>query len=242
MARDKDVKLIALSIGGNDLGFASIVTACVEAYATNTTPCQTTQGPGLASKFPAARAAVGKAIDEVRAVMADAGYLPSSWRLVLQSYPSAIARAAELRVPELNKVSRTSVDGCPVYDSDANWARDTVVGQISDAVASVAADRGVQFLDLRDLFQGREICSTSTRLATPTQGPSATTSDWARFLNIAAVETQGTLEETFHPNAYGERAFGKCLSLILRRHGQLRVSLNAAPPIISTPSIMSSMV
>ena len=52
MARDKDVKLIALSIGGNDLGFASIVTACVEAYATNRAPCETTQGPGLTAKFP----------------------------------------------------------------------------------------------------------------------------------------------------------------------------------------------
>ena len=221
VARDKDVKLIALSIGGNDLGFASIVTACVEAYATNTTPCKDTQGAGLTAKFPAAKAAVGKAIDEIRTVMTNAGYLPSSWRLVLQSYPSAIARAAELRVPELNKVSRTSVDGCPVYDSDANWARDTVVGQISDGLAAVAADRGVQFLDLRDLFQGREICSTSTRLATPTQGPSAITSDWARFLNLSAVETQGKLEETFHPNAYGEQAFGKCLSLAFGATGDV---------------------
>ena len=112
------------------------------------------------------------------------------------------------------------MDGCPVYDSDADWARDTVVGQISDGLAAVAADRGVQFLDLRDLFQGREICSTSTRLATPMQGPSPTTSDWARFLNLAAVETQGKLEETFHPNAYGEQAFGRCLSLRVRRDGR----------------------
>ena len=57
-----------------------------------------------------------------------------------------------------------------MFDSDADWARDTVVDQISDNLETVAANRGVQFLDLRDLFQGREICSTSTRLATPMQG------------------------------------------------------------------------
>ena len=74
-------------------------------------------------------------------------------------------------------------------------------------------------MDLRDLLQGREMCSTSTRLATPTQGPSATTSDWARFLNVSAVETQGQLQETFHPNAYGQQAFGHCLSLLYAQTG-----------------------
>jgi hypothetical protein len=215
VARDKDVELVVLSIGGNDLGFASIVTACVETYEALITPrCEDSEGPGLAARFPQMRADVGKAIDEVRAVMAGAGYLRSQYRIVLQSYPSAIARAAELRVPELDRVTRSTVDGCPVYDSDADWARDTVVNQISDSLATVAADRGVQFMDLRDLFQGRELCSETTRLATPTQPPSGTTSEWARFLNVPMVVAQGTLEETFHPNAYGQRAVGRCLSLI----------------------------
>ena len=172
VARDKDVKLIVLSIGGNDLGFASIVQACLEAYTTSGAHCEGTQQPGIAAKFPTAMANVGKAIDEIRTVMRDAGYLSSSYKLILQSYPSAIPRAAEIRVPEINRVARTSVDGCPVYDSDADWARDSVVDQISDHLKAVAADRGVQFMDLRDLLQGREMCSTSTRLATPTQGPS----------------------------------------------------------------------
>jgi hypothetical protein len=214
VARDKDVKLIVLSIGGNDLGFASIVTACAQAYATLGTPCEETQQPVLDAKFPVAMAGVGKAIDEIRAVMRDAGYLSSSYRVVLQSYPSAIPRASEIRVPELDRASRGGVDGCPVYDSDADWARDSVVDQIADHLKAVAADRGVQFMDLRDLLQGREMCSTSTRLATPTQGPSPTTSDWARFLNLAAVESQGQLQETFHPNAYAQQALGRCLTLL----------------------------
>ncbi len=215
IARANDVDLVVLSIGGNDLGFASIVTACVEAYETLVTAtCEESEGPGLVARFPQMRADVGKAIDEVRAVMSDLGYLRSQYRFVLQSYPSAIARASELRVPELDRVSRTAVDGCPVYDSDANWARDTVVGQISDNLATVAANRGVQFMDLRNLFQGREICSETTRLANPLQPPSGTTSEWARFLNLAEVVAQGKLQETFHPNAYGQQAVGKCLSLI----------------------------
>ena len=220
VARDNDVDLVVLSIGGNDLGFASIVTACVEAYeALVTATCEESEGPGLAAKFPQMRADVGKAIDEVRAVMGNLGYLRSQYRFVLQSYPSAIARASELRVPEIDRVSRSAVDGCPVYDSDADWARDTVVNQISDSLKTVAEDREVQLMDLRDLFQGREICSESTRLATPQLPPSGTTSDWARFLNVPAVVAQGTLEETFHPNAYGQRAIGRCLSLIYAQTG-----------------------
>jgi lysophospholipase L1-like esterase len=214
VAGQAKVKLIVLSIGGNDLGFSSIVSACLQAYTTGTAPCRNSQQPALDAKFPTAMANVGKAINEVRAVMRNAGYKASSYRFVLQSYPSAIPRASEIRVPEIDKVDRTSVDGCPVYNTDADWARDSVVNQISDNLKTVAASRGVQFLDLRNLLQGREMCSTSTRLATPTQGPSPTTSDWARFLNVSAVETQGQLQETFHPNAYAEQAFGRCLALL----------------------------
>jgi lysophospholipase L1-like esterase len=216
-----NVKLVVLSIGGNDLGFSSIISACLQAYTTNGAPCSGSQQPLLDAKFPTAMANVGKAIDEIRAVMQIDGYKPASYRFILQSYPSAIPRGSEIRVPEINKVSRTSVDGCPFYNTDATWARDSVVNQIANGLRFVAASHNVQFLDLRNLLQGREMCSTSTRLATPLQGPSATTSDWVRFLNLSAVETQGQLQETFHPNAYAQAAFGRCLTLLYARTASL---------------------
>lgn len=219
VARRKNVKLIALSIGGNDLGFASIVGACLQAYTTSGPRCEPRQQAAIDAKIPKVRADVGKAIGEIRAVMGNAGYRRSSYRLILQSYPSAIPRGREIRVPEIDRNRRINVDGCPVYDSDATWARDSVVDQVSNSLRTVAANRGVQFLDLRNLLQGREMCSVSTRLADPLHPPTATTSDWARFLNVSAVESQGELQETFHPNAYGQRAFGKCLSLIYRQTG-----------------------
>jgi hypothetical protein len=162
---------------------------------------------------------VGKAVDEIRATLKADGYSSGSYRFVLQSYPSAMPRGSEIRVPEIDHNARTNIDGCPVYNSDATWARDSVVNQIANGLKSVAASRGVQFLDLRDLLQGREMCSIHTRLADLTHPPSATTSDWARFLNLSAVETQGQQQETFHPNAYGQQAFGRCLSLIYAQHG-----------------------
>lgn len=214
VAKKVRVKLVVLSIGGNDLGFSSIVSACLQAYETSGTPCQTTQQPVIDAKFPIAMSRVGKAIDEIRAAMKSAGYKPSAYRLILQSYPSAIPRGSEIRVPEFDRNARTNIDGCPVYDSDATWARDSVVSQISNGLQAVAASRDAQFLDLRNFLQGREMCSVSTRLADPLHPPSATTSDWARFLNLSAVETQGQLQETFHPNAYAQQALGNCLALL----------------------------
>jgi hypothetical protein len=210
-AKRFNVKLVVLSIGGNDLGFASIVQACATAYLSQTGPCRTSQQQVLASKFNAAMFNVGKAIDEVRAVMTDAGY--QNFQLVLQTYPSVFVRASENRYPENNPAVRAGVGGCPSYNTDADWARDSVVSQISNGLRFVAAVKNVQLLDLRDAFQGREICSKSTRQASLTQPPSSTTSEWGRFLNQSTV-TQGVIQESVHPNAYGERALGRCLTLI----------------------------
>ena len=93
-------------------------------------------------------------------------------------------------------------------DSDATWARDSVVHQISNNWRAVATNKGVQFLELRHLFQGREMCLEVHALGDPLKPPSPTTSDWARFLNMSAVHTQGDPQETFHrtPTAAGVRA------------------------------------
>ncbi len=55
------------------------------------------------------------------------------------------------------------------------------------------------------------MCSTSTSQATLGQPPSGTTSEWARFLTLNLV--QGEIQETLHPNAYGQQALGRCLTL-----------------------------
>jgi len=211
VARASNVKLVVLSIGGNDLGFAGIVQACATAYLAHQAPCRTSQQQVLDSKFGAAMRSVGRAIDEIRSIMKDAGY--SNFRFIVQSYPSVFGRASENRYPEINVALRAGVGGCPSYDTDADWARDSVVNQIANGLKFVAVSKGVQFLDLRDAFQGREICSKSTRQASLTQPPSATTSEWGRLLNQTTV-TQGVLQEAVHPNAYGERALGRCLTLI----------------------------
>ena len=190
-----------------------LVQECATAYLSHQAPCRTSQQQVLDSKFQPAMRAVGRAIDEVRAIMTNAGYTNADYKFVVQSYPSVFVRASENRYAEIDVAQRAGVGGCPSYDTDANWARDSVVSQIANGIKFVAVSKGVRVLDLRDAFQGREICSKSTSQASLNQPPSPTTSEWGRLLNQSTV-TQGVLQEAVHPNAYGERALGRCLTLI----------------------------
>jgi len=211
IARANRVKLIEVSIGGNDLGFASIIASCLEHYEAKQGPCKPSQQAAVQAKLPTAIAGVKKTIDEIHAVMSAAGYRRSDYRLVLQTYPSVAPRASEARYAETGP-DRTTF-GCPFYDEDLTWARDQAAPEIGGAVKSAATARGVEVLELIDAFQGREFCAKTTQEATPTSPPSPTTSEWGRFLSASTIQ-QGDLQEAFHPNAYGQQAFGACLTLL----------------------------
>lgn len=216
VAAQNNVKLITLSIGGNDLGFSGVISSCVQDYLVWYSYCHGSQQSAIDSKMPTAMAGVGKAIDEIRAVMSNAGYGQGTYRLVLQSYPSPIPRSSEMRYPE-SGWTRSNTGGCPFWDGDADWARDSMVPQVSRALAQVAAAKGVQFLDLSDMLQGREVCSTATQQPTTDAAPSAATSEWARFLDGGLNTTQGALQESMHPNYYGQQALGSCLTQLFAR-------------------------
>jgi len=211
IARANRVKLIEVSIGGNDLGFASIIASCLTRYEAKQGPCKPSQQAAVQAKLPTAIAGVKKAIDEIHAVMSAAGYRRSDYRLVLQTYPSVAPRASETRYAETGP-DRTTF-GCPFYDEDLTWARQEAAPEIGGAVKSAAAARGVEVLDLIDAFQGREFCAKTTQEATPTSPPSPATSEWGRFLSASAIQ-QGDLQEVFHPDAYGQQALGACLTLL----------------------------
>lgn len=212
IARTYDIRLVVVSIGGNDLGFGGIITDCFLSYA-SLQGCHGDEQTAIETRMPAVTAAVAATIDDVRAVLAEAGQQPWSYRLVLQSYPSPVPRAAENRYSAFG-VGRTLTGGCPVSNADLNWARDQLVPQISDALKAVAAAKQIQFLDLRDALQGREACASASALVHGT--PSAAQDEWVRStLSLA----QGSVQEIMHPNAFGQRAFGRCLALLAGRSG-----------------------
>ncbi|MET7530581.1 GDSL-type esterase/lipase family protein [Streptomyces goshikiensis] len=210
VAASNNVKVIALSIGGNDLGFADIITDCALDFALWNSYCYDDQQEGVDRKIDGVMAGVGKSVDEIRAVMRGAGYTDSSYRIVLQSYPSPIPRGAENRYTQ-SDWSRLNTGGCPFWNRDSDWARDSLVPQIANRIKGVAAAKGVQFLDLRDMLQGREVCAKASKLVSTSAPASAKTSEWARWIDSS--ETQGLIQESMHPNYFGQLAAGRCLAL-----------------------------
>ncbi|MGW0895391.1 GDSL-type esterase/lipase family protein [Streptomyces goshikiensis] len=210
VAASNNVKVIALSIGGNDLGFADIITDCALDFVLWNSYCYDDQQAGVDQKIDGVMAGVGKSVDEIRAVMRGAGYTDSSYRIVLQSYPSPIPRGAENRYTQ-SDWSRLNTGGCPFWNRDSDWARDSLVPQIANRIKGVAAAKGVQFLDLRDMLQGREVCAKASKLVSTSSPASAKTSEWARWIDSS--ETQGPVQESMHPNYFGQLAAGRCLAL-----------------------------
>jgi hypothetical protein len=216
VARSADVKLVVLSIGGNDLGFEQIIATCAALWTATQGQgglrCADAQQALVERRLPTTLANVARTVDEVRAVMSAAGYDRSQYRFVLQSYPSPVPRGAENRYAQ-GSLARLTRGGCPFYDRDLDWARDDLVGQLSRSLRDVAAARGVQFLDLRNLLQGREVCARTASLVTLAAPPSPVRSEWVRFLTTGLG--QGESQESLHPNAYGQQAQGRCLGLLL---------------------------
>ncbi|MDX2564711.1 GDSL-type esterase/lipase family protein [Streptomyces sp. TX20-6-3] len=229
VAASHDVELIALSIGGNDLGFADIIATCATDYIVWYSYCHDDQQAEVDARIDGVMADVGRSVDEVRAVMTGAGYASSDYRIVLQSYPSPLPRAAENRYGE-SGWTRTNTGGCPFWNADADWARDSLVPQLANRLKGVAAAKGVQFMDLRDALQGREVCAKASRQVTSTAPASGATSEWARWID--SQSTQGLVQESMHPNAYGQQALGRCLALVHARptgHHSCRNTAGSGP-------------
>ncbi|WP_349372203.1 hypothetical protein [Streptomyces sp. G-G2] len=211
VAATNNVKVIALSVGGNDLGFADIIQECAYDFVLWGSYCYDDQQAVVTQKMDGVMAKVGTSVDEIRAVMRGAGYADSAYRIVLQSYPSPIPRGAENRYTQ-SDWSRLNTGGCPFWNKDSDWARDSLVPQIADRLKAVASAKGAQFLDLRDMMQGREVCAKASKQVTTAAPASAKTSEWARWIDSS--QTQGPIQEDMHPNYFGQLAVGRCLSLI----------------------------
>jgi hypothetical protein len=207
IAQQKNVKLIVLNISANDLGFSDHVIDCTIAWTLGYL-CNPQEQAEIVAGLPAARTGLRKSVDEIRAVMTAAGYSSAQYKLVMQGYASPIPVAANIRYSGFD---RLAVGGCPFNDADANWAKNTATPTIVDNMRGVAQEKGVRFLDVRDSLNGHEVCHRSSSLV-GSSGPDSTRHEWVRWLNSGCC--QGDAQESLHPNAFGERAIGRCITLM----------------------------
>jgi hypothetical protein len=174
---------------------------------------------------PAAKNGLRKAVAEVRAVMSGAGYSSSQYRLVMQGYSSPVPRGADNRYPETG-LSRLATGGCPFWNVDSDWAKNQATPTIVDNMRAVAAEQGVQFLDVRDALNGHEVCNKASTLVDGSHPVSAVTNEWVRWVNSGCC--QGDAQESLHPNAWGEKAIGRCVALIFATPSGSRTCRNTA--------------
>ena len=216
LARIYDIKAVVLSIGGNDLGFGDIIGACVQGFLPPFVrfTCHDEQQKAYDKRLPTVKANLGKVLDDVKATMAGAGYKPGEYKFIFQSYPAPIPAGADNRYPEWG-YSRVNDGGCPLFNSDSDWAHNVLVNGIADTWKQIAAGHQAQYLDLRQVGKGHEVCATTASHSTGSPNP--VSSEWFRFLTVGV--SQGQMQESLHPNAYAQKVLGVCLTKIYGQKG-----------------------
>lgn len=226
-AAEHNVKMVALSISGNDFKFAPIFEACVKAFLVPILEphCKddaTVQGYLSETAQQRVRGDTTGAILNVAKAMENAGYEDSEWTLVLQLYPQPLPTSTHMRYGE-SGYSRQYDGGCGLRNGDLDWALSSVLPMINRTYQGAATDAQAQrptlqvaVLDTSGAFADRELCNKSVNRVGSKGGVdnwqdqgSADRSEWVMEINIInAGETYG--QESLHPNYWGQLALRNC--------------------------------
>lgn len=228
-AEQNRVELVSLSIGGNNVGFSTIIKSCLGGFLLSTSlfPDYCSKDPKVMARISqSARdrvaSEIAEAIGNVNKAMSDAGYTPEDWTLVVHNYPSPMPEGDKFRYSE--SLFRQSDGGCGFWNKDATWANEAVLpavnGIVTEGLKRANASNAI-LLDLSDAFKGNRLCEKGTvSLGTSKASAIAPWDMQKRFKHlewVAQIRTLSTfysgqaLEEGMHPNALGQLAIRNCL-------------------------------
>jgi hypothetical protein len=218
------VRAVVVSIGGNDFHFAEIITSCVASFTTGVFAyCR--NDPNVTryispTEVANNRTAIQQALRNVHTAMVNAGYLDTDYWIIVQDYESLIPpNAANIRYPE--DLERWSRGGCPMYNTDIEWASTQVLPLINSTIW--AAYNQLEFtnkrrMEVRDAFEGRRLCETFVGLLESagyewwSQNNVVNDTEWVN--QIRTLEgTDLKRQESLHPNSWGYLALRNCLRL-----------------------------
>jgi hypothetical protein len=223
-AATHDVRLIAISIGGNNFNFGSIVQTCVEDFLTSSSlaphHCQN-DASVMANLSPdnvrAQTNAIEAAVRNIRQAMAGDGYAASAYTVLVQTPPSPIPNGSGFRYAE-GGFGRQAIGGCGVWSADADWANATVLPLISGSMAAAAARVSAPVLDLSTAFDGRRLCESTVGLleergvARWTDPGAVDKTEWVNQIRTVSALLSGYfVQESLHPNYWGQLALRSCL-------------------------------
>ncbi len=225
--KSKQIKTIAVSIGGNDLGFASILADCTQI--TEYHDCGTDGTfAKLQAKRSAVRANVTTTLNAISDVMRKNGYADGSYKFVYQSGPDLFATSGvRYRSSSIFSGYKES-PGVPMSDATVDFAHNAIVpfiGSLMKEAAGASNNKSIQFLDLENAFEGHQLSHKATEQITvpwfgTTKTPVASTAEWVVPINsnyiagnVFDTERQ---QESYHPNKFGQDALTTCLVGALR--------------------------
>jgi hypothetical protein len=225
-AGDPNIKTVVVLIGANNYGFADIVQACITDWLTSPSwwknYCQ--DDSDIASRFTSAnRAAVTSAVrgafENVAQAMYNAGYRDAvpRYRILAQTYSSPLPLRGGMRYAETG-FTRQTIGGCGVWNSDVDWARNTVVASFNQSVRdAVAGMPNVSVLDMVDALAGRRLCENTVGLleekgvSSWTSAGAANQTEWVQQIRtLTTLFPPYQLQEDGHPNYWGQLALRNC--------------------------------
>ncbi|HSE10606.1 MAG TPA: hypothetical protein VLB29_18225 [Nocardioidaceae bacterium] len=228
-AASNNVRMVVVSIGGNDFNFGSIVQTCVTNFLTSPTwwkdYCY--DDSSVSSNFTsgnvtAVRAKVATAYQNVRTAMRNAGYADGSWTMLVQNYPSPLPRSGGMRYAE-SGYTRQDTGGCGFWNADLNWANDTALPTINSTVFGAISQAGItnsRTLDLASAFNGRRLCENTVGLyeekglTSWSQAGAVDQTEWInqiRTVTTCCSNSPYYLQESLHPNYWAQLATRSCV-------------------------------
>ncbi len=224
-----NVKMVVVSIGGNDFNFGSIVQTCVTDFLSSPTWWKDycNDDSSVTSNFTSAnvttvRARIATAYTNVRTAMRNAGYADTGWTMLVQNYPSPIPNGSGFRYSE-SGYSRQNTGGCGFWNADANWANATALPTINNAVTGAVGQAGItngKTLDLSAAFNGRRLCESTVGLyeekglTSWTQAGAVDKTEWVNQIRTVSTCCSGSpyyVQESLHPNYWAQLATRSCV-------------------------------
>jgi hypothetical protein len=226
-AATNNVKMVVVSIGGNDFGFADVVQRCVQNFLASSSLWKDycyddsmVTSKFTASNVSAQRAKIAAAYRNIQTAMRNAGYGDTSWTLLVQNYMSPLPGGSAIRYSQ-SGYSRQNTGGCGFWNADADWANSTALPTINGAVAGAVADSGlpnVKQLNLASAFNGRRLCENTVGLleekglASWQSAGAVDKTEWIDQIRTVSTATSNYfIQESLHPNYWGQLALRNCV-------------------------------
>ncbi len=223
-----DVKLVAISIGGNNFNFASIVQTCVEDWLLSPEwwPDYCSEEGSVTNNFSSGnvasvKSAIKTAILNVAQAMTNAGYSSSQYTILVQDYPSPIPKGSEFRYSQ-SGYTRQTVGGCGFWNRDANYANETMLPTIDATVFAAASATGltnIKEMELSSAFNGRRLCEKGVGLleeeglSSWKAAEAVNKTEWINQIRtITAIFPPYEIQEDLHPNYWAQLALRNCLT------------------------------